>query len=154
MTTSRCSASRCITRRSNRSRPIRTSTCSRRSASSRSSSIPRVDGKTDAAAQIAQLKKLAYAPPPLGPEASHALYTIAVLLHRPLGQDAEALRTLDMYHRRFAGGREMHAALWLRVRILCGHALDEDCRKAAYTYQHEVPTGPAADVAIRIMNAQ
>ncbi|HSN25011.1 MAG TPA: FecR domain-containing protein, partial [Kofleriaceae bacterium] len=73
---------------------------------------PRVDGKTDAAAQIAQLKKQAYAPPPLGPEASHALYTIAVLLHRPLGQDAEALRTLDMYHRRFAGGRERPAALW------------------------------------------
>jgi hypothetical protein len=115
---------------------------------------PHVDGKTDASAQIAQLKKLAYAPPPLGPEASHALYTIAVLLHRPLGQDAEALRTLDMYHRRFAGGREMHAALWLEVRIRCGHAIDDDCRKAAYTYQHEVPQGPAADVAIRITNAQ
>ena len=115
---------------------------------------PHVDGKTDAAEQIAQLKKQAYAPPPLGPEASHALYTIAVLLHRPLGQDTEALHTLDMYHRRFAGGREMHAALWLRVRILCGHAIDDECRKAAYTYQHEVPSGPAADVAIRITNAQ
>lgn len=115
---------------------------------------PHIDGKTDAAEQIARLEKQAYAPPPLGPEASHALYTIAVLLHRPLGQDTEALHTLDMYHRRFAGGREMHAALWLRVRILCGHALDDDCRKAAYTYQHEVPSGPAADVAIRITNAQ
>ena len=115
---------------------------------------PHVDGKTDAAEQIAQLKKQAYAPPPLGPEASHALYTIAVLLHRPLGQDAEALHTLDMYFRRFSGGREMHAALWLRVRILCGHAIDDECRKAAYTYQHEVPSGPAADVAIRITNAQ
>lgn len=115
---------------------------------------PRVDGKTDAAAAIAQLKKQAYAPPPLGPEASHALYTIAVLLHRPLGQDAEALHTLDMYHRRFAGGRERHAALWLRVRIVCGHAIDDECRKAAYTYQHEVPSGPAADVAVRITNAQ
>lgn len=115
---------------------------------------PRVDGKTDASEQIAQLKKLAYAPPPLGPEASHALYTIAVLLHRPLGQDAEALRTLDMYHRRFAGGREMDATLWLRVRILCGRAIDDDCRKAAYTYQHEAPGGPAADLAIRITNAQ
>ena len=115
---------------------------------------PHVDGKTDATEQIAQLKKLAYAPPPLGPEASHALYTMAVLLHRPLGQDAEALRTLDMYHRRFAGGREMHAALWLRVRIQCGHTIDDACRKAAYTYQHEVPSGPAADLAIRITNAQ
>lgn len=115
---------------------------------------PHVDGKTDASEQIAQLKKLAYAPPPLGPEASHALYTIAVLLHRPLGQDAEALHTLDMYHRRFAGGREMHAALWLQVRILCGHKIDDECRKAAYTYQHEVPSGPAAELAIRITNAQ
>ena len=115
---------------------------------------PHVDGKTDASEQIGQLKKLAYAPPPLGPEASHALYTIAVLLHRPLGQDAEALHTLDMYHRRFAGGREMHAALWLQVRILCGRKIDDDCRKAAYTYQHEVPGGPAAELAIRITNAQ
>ncbi|MBV8759250.1 MAG: FecR domain-containing protein [Deltaproteobacteria bacterium] len=115
---------------------------------------PHIDGKTDASAQIAVLKKQAYAPPPLGPEASHALYTIAVLLHRPLGQDAEALHTLDMYRRRFSGGLEKSAALWLRVRILCGHAIDDECRKAAYTYQHEVPSGPAADLAIRITNAQ
>jgi hypothetical protein len=115
---------------------------------------PHIDGKDDAAARIAQLKKLAYAPPPAGAEASASLYEIAVLLHRPLGQDAEALRTLDMYQRRFAGGREKHAALWLRVRIVCGHAIDDDCRKAAYSYQQEVPSGAATDVAIRITNAQ
>lgn len=115
---------------------------------------PHIDGKTDAAARIAQLKKLAYAPPPAGAEASQALYEIAVLLHRPLGQDAEALRTLDMYRRRFAGGREMHAALWLLVRIHCGKAIDDECRKAAYTYQHEATSGPATDLAIRITNAQ
>jgi hypothetical protein len=115
---------------------------------------PNIDGKTDAAARIAQLKKLAYAPPPAGAEASRALYEIAVLLHRPLHQDAEALRTLDMYRRRFAGGREMHAALWLLVRIHCGKAIDDECRKAAYTYQHEVTSGPTADLAIRITNAQ
>ena len=115
---------------------------------------PHIDGKTDAASRIAQLKKLAYAPPPAGAEASASLYEIAVLLHRPLGQDTEALHTLDMYQRRFAGGREQRAALWLRVRILCGHSIDDECRKAAYTYQHEVPSGEAADVAIRITNAQ
>jgi hypothetical protein len=115
---------------------------------------PHIDGKTDAAERIAQLKKLAYVPPPAGAEASAALYEIAVLLHRPLGQDTEALRTLDMYQRRFTGGREKRAALWLRVRIVCSHAIDDDCRKAAYSYQHEVPSGPAADVAIRITNAQ
>jgi hypothetical protein len=59
-----------------------------------------------------------------------------------------------MYRRRFAGGREMHAALWLLVRIHCGKAIDDECRKAAYTYQHEVTSGPATDVAIRITNAQ
>lgn len=115
---------------------------------------PHIDGKTDAAARIASLKKVAYVPPPAGAEASSALYEIAVLLHRPLGQDAEALRTLDMYQRRFSGGREKRAALWLRVRILCGHAIDDDCRKAAYSYQHVVPSGEAAEVAIRITNAQ
>lgn len=115
---------------------------------------PNIDGKTDAAARIAQLKKLAYAPPPAGASASHALYEIAVLLHRPLGQDTEALHTLDMYRRRFTGGREMRAALWLLVRIHCEKSIDDECRKAAYTYQHEVPSGPATDLAIRITNAQ
>ena len=115
---------------------------------------PHIDGKTDAMNRIAQLKKLAYAPPPAGAEASASLYEIAVLLHRPLGQDAEALRTLDMYERRFTGGREKRAALWLRVRIVCSHAIDDECRKAAYSYQHEAPSGAATDVAIRITNAQ
>ena len=48
----------------------------------------------------------------------------------------------------------LRAALWLLVRMHCGKAIDDDCRKAAYTYQHEVPSGPATDVAIRITNAQ
>jgi hypothetical protein len=115
---------------------------------------PRIDGKADAAAEIARLKKVAYSPTTVGADASQALYRIAVLLHRPLGQDVEALHTLDMYRSRFARGKEMAAALWLRVRIECGHAIDESCRRAAYSYQHEVVTGDAADVAIRITNAQ
>ena len=82
------------------------------------------------------------------------LYQIAVLLYRPLGQDAEAMHTLDWYFRRFAGGKEMHAAMWLRVRIACEHSIDEACRRAAYSYQHDVPSGPASDVAVRITNAQ
>jgi hypothetical protein len=115
---------------------------------------PKIDGKADAANEIAKLKKVAYSPTTLGPEASQALYQIAVLLHRPLGQDAEALHTLDMYRRRFSGGKEMNAAMWLRLRINCGHSIDEECRRAAYTYQHEVTTGETAEVAIRITNAQ
>lgn len=114
---------------------------------------PNIDGHTDAANEIAKLKKLAYSTT-VGPEASRALYQIAVLLYRPLGQDAEALHTLDWYFRRFAGGKEMHAAMWLRVRIACDHSMDEACRRAAYSYQHDVPSGMASDVAVRITNAQ
>jgi FecR-like protein len=114
---------------------------------------PAIDGHTDAATEIAKLKKLAYSTT-VGPEASQALYQIAVLLYRPLGQDAEAMRTLDWYFRRFAGGKEMHAAMWLRVRIACAHTIDEACRRAAYSYQHDVPSGTASEVAVRITNAQ
>lgn len=115
---------------------------------------PNIDGHVDAANEIAKLKKVAYSPTTLGPEASQAMYQIAVLLYRPLGQDVEALRTLDVYTRRFNGGKELHAALWLRVRIECSHAFDESCRRAAYSYQHEQTSGEASSVAIRITNAQ
>ena len=115
---------------------------------------PKIDGKADAAGEIAKLKLLAYSPTTVGAEASAALYRIAVLLHRPLEQDAAALGTLELYFRRFSGGKERTAALWLRVRVACGHKLDDACRAAAYSYQREVPTGDAADVAIRITNAQ
>jgi len=114
---------------------------------------PAIDGRADAANEIAKLKKLAYSTT-VGPEASQALYQIAVLLYRPLGQDAEAMRTLDWYFRRFAGGKEMHAAMWLRVRIACEHSIDDVCRRAAYSYQHDVPSGAASEVAVRITNAQ
>jgi hypothetical protein len=115
---------------------------------------PNIDGVGDAAGEIARLKKIAYSPTTLGADASKALYRIAVLLHKPLKHDVEALRTLDVYRRRFAGGNEMHAAAWLRVRIACEHAIDDECRKAAYAYQHDVPVGSATEVAVRITNAQ
>lgn len=115
---------------------------------------PKIDGKADAAAEIARLKLLAYSPTTVGDQASAALYRIAVLLHRPLGQDAAALSTLELYRRRFTNGKERLAAMWLRVRVACSHTIDEECRSAAYSYQRDVPTGDAADVAIRITNAQ
>ena len=115
---------------------------------------PAIDGRADAATEIAKLKKVAYSPTTLGPEASLALYQIAVLLYRPLGQDAEALRTLDMFQRRFHGGKELRAAMWLRVRIECSHSFDEACRRSAYSYQHDFTYGEASDVAVRITNAQ
>ncbi|HUJ63630.1 MAG TPA: FecR family protein [Kofleriaceae bacterium] len=115
---------------------------------------PNIDGPNDAANEIARLKKTAYSPTTVGGEASAALYRIAVLLHKPLHQDSEALRTLELYRRRFSGGKELVPAMWLRVRIACGHQIDDECRKAAYSFQHDVRTGEAADVAIRITNAQ
>ena len=82
-----------------------------------------------------------------GDEASQAFYSIAVVRHEKLAQDAEALETLDAYVRRFPGGKEYHAALWLRVRILCLDKIDDRCRAAAYRYLHDAPDGPAVHVA-------
>jgi hypothetical protein len=82
-----------------------------------------------------------------GEEASQAFYSIAVVRHAKLGRNPDALQTLDAYVRRFPGGKEYRAALWLRVRILCLEKIDDRCRAAAYTYLHEAPDGPAVRVA-------
>jgi hypothetical protein len=82
-----------------------------------------------------------------GEDASQAFYSIAVVRHTRLGRNADALQTLDAYVRRFPGGKEYRAALWLRVRILCLDKIDDRCRAAAYTYLHEAPDDPAAHVA-------
>ncbi|HET7499380.1 MAG TPA: FecR domain-containing protein [Kofleriaceae bacterium] len=82
-----------------------------------------------------------------GEEASQAFYSIAVIRYLRLGRASEALQALDAYVRRFPGGKEYRAALWLRVRILCLDKLDDRCRAAAYTYLHEAPHDPAARVA-------
>jgi hypothetical protein len=82
-----------------------------------------------------------------GDDASLAFYSIAAVRHFKLGRNAEALQTLDAYVRRFPGGKEYRAALWLRVRILCLARIDDRCRAAAYTYLHQAPDTPAAHVA-------
>jgi len=82
-----------------------------------------------------------------GEEASQAFYSIAVVRHEKLARNADALQTLDAYVRRFPGGKEYRAVLWLRVRILCLDKIDDRCRAAAYTYLHEAADGPAAHVA-------
>jgi hypothetical protein len=64
-----------------------------------------------------------------------------------LGRNGDALQTLDAYVRRFVGGKEYKAALWLRVRILCVKTVDDRCRQAAYTYLHQATDTPAARVA-------
>jgi hypothetical protein len=72
-----------------------------------------------------------------GPEASAAFYSIAVLQATKLGRTADAISTLDAYVRRFRGGSEYKAALWLRVVIKCEQRVDDHCRQAAFTYAHE-----------------
>jgi hypothetical protein len=82
-----------------------------------------------------------------GEEASQAFYSIAAVQYLRLARNADALDTLDAYVRRFPGGKEYRAVLWLRVRILCLDKIDDRCRAAAYTYLHEAPHDPAAHVA-------
>ena len=82
-----------------------------------------------------------------GEEASQAFYSIAVVRYEKLERNADALETLDAYVRRFPGGKEYRAVLWLRVRILCLDKIDDRCRAAAHTYLHEAPDGPAAHIA-------
>lgn len=89
-----------------------------------------------------------------GDEASQAFYSIAAVRHLKLGRNAEALQTLDAYVRRFPGGKEYRAALWLRVRILCLDKIDDRCRAAAYTYLHQAPDTPAAHVAERVTQTE
>nr|MBA2539909.1 FecR domain-containing protein [Deltaproteobacteria bacterium] len=82
-----------------------------------------------------------------GPGASAAFYSIAVHQHLKLGRDSDAESTLDAYVRRFRGGAEYKAALWLRVRIKCLRRVDDNCRQAAFTYAHEDPGTPAGELA-------
>jgi hypothetical protein len=89
-----------------------------------------------------------------GDAASQAFYSVAVVRYLRLGQRVEALQALDAYVRRFPGGKEYRAALWLRVRILCVDKIDDRCRAAAYTYLHEAGDGPAARLAELITLAE
>jgi len=102
-------------------------------------------GEPDAATAITRY--YAIAAHKSGEEASQAFYSIAVVRHEKLAQNAEALQALDAYVRRFPGGKEYRAVLWLRVRILCLDKIDDRCRAAAYRYLHDAPDGPAVHVA-------
>jgi hypothetical protein len=86
--------------------------------------------------------------------AATALYSMAVLQHLKLGRDGDALRSIDAYERAYPAGREIRSALWLRLRILCRVAIDEQCRQAAVTYQRKAAEGPALHVAQRITKPQ
>lgn len=102
-------------------------------------------GEPDAASAIAKYYEIAAHRS--GDAASQAFYSIAVVRHLRQSRNPDALQTLDAYVRRFPGGKEYRAALWLRVRILCLARIDDRCRAAAYTFLHEAPDAPAARVA-------
>ena len=86
-----------------------------------------------------------------GVEHAHALYSLAWMQHMKLGRNGDALRSIDAVTRGFQGRTEYkdiyHAALWLRVRILCSKTIDDRCRQAAYTHMHEATGTPAAHVS-------
>ena len=82
--------------------------------------------------------------------AAAALYSMAVTQHLKLGRDGDALRSIEAYTRAYPAGRDLRAALWLRVRILCRVAIDDQCRAAAVQYRRVAGDLPAARVAERI----
>ena len=85
-----------------------------------------------------------------GAEASAALYGIARIQAIVLGKDAEALRSIDAYARRFPRGKEIADALWLRVRVECRRLSSETCRVAAHSFLRAAPSGTAkAELATR-----
>ena len=106
---------------------------------------PVVDlGNVTPAAAVANLREQSLK---TGPEASAAFYSIAVLQATKLGRTSDAITTLDAYVRRFRGGAEYKAALWLRVVIKCRQAIDDHCRQAAFTYAHEDPSSKQGELA-------
>ncbi len=116
--------------------------------------LPALDIHTPNAMEaMSEYRKTAYTAK--GDDASLALYSIAYVQAIKLGRTEDAISTLDAYTRRFKGGNEYVAALWLRVRTLCLRQIDNVCRAAAYTYVHEAGGDtPTAHVAERITMSQ
>jgi hypothetical protein len=87
-------------------------------------------------------------------DADAALWGLARTQALELGQEREALRSLDYYVRRFSGGGQLEAVLWLRLRLLCARSLDAPCRAAAHTYIARFPNSNKADVAVRVTESR
>ncbi len=85
-----------------------------------------------------------------GAEASAALHALARTQHLQLGKEAEAVRSLDAYLRRFPQGPELEAVLWLRLRILCRRSFGEPCRVAAHAYVARYPGTDRGGLARRV----
>ncbi len=93
-----------------------------------------------------------------GAAQSQAFYSMALTQASPaMGRTGDALRTLDAYFQRFGGGKrypEHRAALWLKLRIVCGKAIDDACQQVAARYAREYPDTPGAAIAERITLTQ
>ena len=87
-------------------------------------------------------------------DADGALWGLAHTQATALRQEAEALRTLDYYVRRFPSGGQLEAVLWLRLRLLCARGIDAPCRAAAHTYVARFPGGSKGELAIRVTNTR
>jgi len=89
-----------------------------------------------------------------GAAQSRAFYSMAVTQQsESMQRTGDALRTLDAYFQRFGGGKrypEYRAALWLKLRIVCGKAIDDACQQVAAKYAREYPDTPGAAIAERI----
>jgi hypothetical protein len=84
-----------------------------------------------------------------GDDASAALYSLARTQHIELRKHRDALRTIDMYMTRFPRGAEREAAMWLRLRLLCGSKITDACREAAHAY---IQTSSGAGMIERRVN--
>lgn len=89
-----------------------------------------------------------------GDGAATALYSMAVTQHLKLGRDGDALRSIDAYVVAYPAGHEIQSALWLRIRILCRVAIDDQCRQAAVQYRRVAGDAPAVRVAERITSQE
>lgn len=67
-------------------------------------------------------------------KAGAALYSMAYVQYKRLGNRVEALRATEHYERRFSGGPHYRDVLWLRILASCQRDVDSRCRKAAYRY--------------------
>lgn len=69
-----------------------------------------------------------------------------------LGKKLDSLRWTDAYVVQGPKGPDIESVLWMRIQILCKHPVDDECRKAAATYEGRFRGSDRAAVAQRLMN--
>ena len=83
-----------------------------------------------------------------GEDHLYAFYSMAVVQSMKLGRSSDALTTIDRFMRRAPASSKYYLhALWLKVRIRCVRAVDDECRQAAEQYRRRAGDSKAATVA-------